>query len=65
MLFLFSEGLLNPLLVNPPIGWTAPSCRIIKLGAISDGLFGGLILCLQALVCVNLSAQGTQSVEAR
>lgn len=31
MLFLFSEGLLNPLLVNPPIGWMVPSRRIHKV----------------------------------
>lgn len=64
MLFLFSEGLLNLLLVNPPIDWIVSSCRIIKLGTISDGLFGGLILCLQALVCLNLSAQSTQNMDA-
>lgn len=59
MLFLFSEGLLNPLLVNPPIGWIAPSYRIIKLGVISEGPFWGFLLHLQAFVCLNLSAQGT------
>lgn len=62
MLFLFSEGLLNSLLFNPPTGWIALSFRVIKLGAILDGLFGGLILCLQALVCLNLSTQDTQRV---
>lgn len=64
MLFLFSEGLFNPLLVNPPIGWVAPFCRIIKLSAISDGLFGGLILCLQVLVYLNLNVQGAPGVYA-
>lgn len=58
------EGFLNPLLVNPSVGWIVLSCRIINLDAISDELFGGLILCLQALVCLHLTAQGTQSVEA-
>lgn len=54
----------NPLLVNPPIGWIAPSCRIIKLGAILNGLFWDLIICFQTLFYLNLSAQATQGVYA-
>lgn len=59
MFFLFSEGLFNPLSVHPPIGWL-----IVKLSAISDGPFGGLILRFQVLVCLNRSAQGTPGVYA-